>query len=76
MFLSWFGYAHHDPEPGRMGRGPVPDSPGFPPVRSLTVPREIEGLKHAGMTDFGMVTMVTQQATGNRPEEIEKQILF
>ena len=43
---------------------------------SLTVPREIEGLKHAGMTDFGMVTMVTQQATGNRPEEIEKQILF
>ena len=30
MFLSWFDNAHHDHEPGRMGRGPVLVSPGFP----------------------------------------------
>ena len=27
MFLSWFDYAHHDPEPGRMGRGSSPNIP-------------------------------------------------
>jgi len=29
MFLSWFDYAHHDPEPGRMDRGSSPRFAGF-----------------------------------------------
>jgi hypothetical protein len=53
MLLSWFDYAHHDPEPRRMGRGSSSD----PPLDSR--------LKHAGMTDFRMGIYTTQQAAGN-----------
>ena len=53
MFLSWFDYAHHDPEPRRMGRGSSP-----------IIPLDSR-LKHAGMTDFGKVQILGSKAVGN-----------
>jgi hypothetical protein len=59
VVLSWFDYAHHDPEPGRRVGGPVPSPSGFP-------------LKACGNDGIRREDSLNAASAGNRPKEIQR----